>query len=287
MSLALAIPDERGWQAELELEFWARDGRSVLVRRRQFGPLLVQRPFYPEGERTAHVYVLHPPGGVVGGDELHLRVTANPGTHALLTTPSAAKLYRSTAKVAKVVNTLCVHDGAIVEWLPAETLAFDGARVDLSTRVELARGGVFVGWEVIGLGRPAAGERFVTGNLSQRFEIWRGGGRTGTDEPLFIERARYAANAPALHEPWGLGNAPVSGVLVALPADASALDAVRGAAPAEPSSIFSATLIEDALVVRVLTSGTEAARACLEAAWRALRPMVVGRPACPPRIWKT
>jgi urease accessory protein len=281
MSLALSVSSERGWSAELELEFEARGGRTVLTRRSHRGPLLVQRPFYPEGNGTAHVYVLHPPGGVVGGDELRLRVDANQGTHVLVTTPAAAKLYRSMGRVASCHTNLHVREQAIVEWFPGETLAFDGARVDLCTRVQLLPGAVFVGWEIVGLGRPACNERFTSGKLSQRFEIWRG------DEPLWIERGRYAGDAAVLREPWGLGAAPVSGVLAALPADASTLDAVRCAGAANEASIFSATLVGETLIARVLATGTAEARVCLEAAWRALRPNIVGRPACAPRVWKT
>src|SRR6185436_12298059 len=95
MDQSARIASESSWRAELELEFERRGGKSVLARRSHHGPLVVQRPFYPEGPRTAHVYVLHPPGGVVGGDALAVRVIANPLSHVLLTTPAAAKLYRS------------------------------------------------------------------------------------------------------------------------------------------------------------------------------------------------
>jgi urease accessory protein len=218
---------------------------------------------------------------VVGGDELRVRVEAGQGTHALVTTPAAAKLYRSLGKVARCHSTLHVREQAIVEWLPGETLAFDGARVDLRTKVQLAPGGVFVGWEIVGLGRPACNERFAAGKLAQRFEIWRG------EEPLWIERGRYAGDAAVLREPWGLGAAPVSGVLAAVPADANILEAARSAVVAGKDWTFSATLLEQTLVARVLSKSAAQARTCLEAVWRALRPAVVGRPACAPRIWKT
>src|SRR5262245_10241542 len=89
-----------GWEASLDLKFAARGARTVLARRASVGPLVVQRPFYPEGG-VAHVYLVHPPGGVVGGDQLRLSVLAEEGAHALLTTPAATKFYRSDGRVAR------------------------------------------------------------------------------------------------------------------------------------------------------------------------------------------
>jgi len=79
-----------GWHAALELGFAAASGATRLARRKHRGPLVVQRPFLPEGPGVAHVYVLHPPGGLVGGDELTLDVEVDAGAHALVTTPAAS-----------------------------------------------------------------------------------------------------------------------------------------------------------------------------------------------------
>src|SRR6186997_1917605 len=92
---ALPSPIVSAWTAELELSLARQGDRTVIERRRQRGPLLVQRPFHPEADGTCHVYVLHPPGGIVGGDELTLTVNARPEASALLTTPAATKLYRT------------------------------------------------------------------------------------------------------------------------------------------------------------------------------------------------
>ncbi len=87
---------------------------------------MVQRPFYPEGG-TCHVYLLHPPGGVVGGDQLELQVQSEPGSHALITTPAATKFYRAGPHPHSLLQqNLQVRD-ATLEWLPQETIVFDGA----------------------------------------------------------------------------------------------------------------------------------------------------------------
>src|SRR5580765_6083218 len=80
-----------GWQAELALRFAHRGARTVLASRHQRGPLMVQRPFYPEADGVCHTYVLHPPAGIVGGDQLNLSVTLEAGAHALITTPAATR----------------------------------------------------------------------------------------------------------------------------------------------------------------------------------------------------
>jgi urease accessory protein len=281
MDLASGVAPERGWSGTLELELGRRDERTVLERRSHRGPLQVQRVFHPEGPATAHVYVLHPPGGVVGGDELTVRAKVSAGAHALLTTPAATKLYRSPAKLARVENVLHVRTGAILEWLPGETLAFSGAHAELSTRVELEPGGVFMGWEILGLGRPAAGERFTAGKLTQRFELWRGA------EPLFIERGRYDAAGAVLDQRWGLGGHSTCATFAAWPAGETLLEAVRDGVTAEGGAVFAATLVGQVLVVRALASGTAEARSALSAAWRVIRPELVGLAACEPRVWKT
>ena len=81
--------------AELTLRYEKRDGRSVITQRRHYGPLLVQKPFYPEGDVVCHSIIVHPPGGIVAGDRLAIHVTLESGAHALITTPGATKWYRS------------------------------------------------------------------------------------------------------------------------------------------------------------------------------------------------
>jgi len=94
---------QTGWQAHLSLGFSRRGNQTVLAERRQYGPLTVQRPFYPEG-MPCHLYLLHPPGGVVGGDELDVQIKVEPEAHALLTTPGATKFYRSAGPQSKVTQ---------------------------------------------------------------------------------------------------------------------------------------------------------------------------------------
>lgn len=272
-----------GWAARLELGFRARGTHTVLSHRRHVGPLQVQRPFYPDGERACHVYILHPPGGVVGGDTLAIDARVERGAHALLTTPAAGKFYRSAGAHAQLEQQLVVDDQAWLEWLPQETIVFDGARAASRTRVTLTGAAGFIGWEILCLGRPAAGEAYTHGAFVQRFELWRDGA------PLWWERNALRGAAPALRAPWGLAGKSVVATLVAVGRAARALPALRACLNSmEPGAgEFGVSQLRDVLVCRYLGNSAEQARAGFIAAWRLLRPALWNIAAIPPRIWST
>ncbi len=271
-----------GWSARLEIGFELVAGRSAVVRKRHRGPLAVQRAFYPEPDGLAHVYLLHPPGGIVHGDELQLDVDVGAGARALITTPAATKFYRSAGRVARQTQMLRVRSGATLEWLPQETIVYGEARVRTETRVELEPGGVFCGWDIVCLGRAASGDHFAAGQLQQAFEIWQGG------RPLWVERSRFDANEPVRRAAWGLGGRSVFGTFVCASRNPAAVEAVRGAAlPTTNGEFFSVSQTREAIVCRYLGDSTERARTLFARAWAVLRPLVLGRAANPPRIWLT
>lgn len=272
-----------GWRGELRCRFALRGSRTVIAAREHRGPLLVQRAFYPEPTGVCHVYLVHPPGGIVGGDRLRFEATLEPESTALITTPAATKLYRSVGAVAEQHTLLRVTDGAQLEWLPQETIVYNGARAEISTRVELSGSAAFLGWEMVCLGRPASGERFGQGHLRQRFEIWRG------QQPLWIERSEYTGDDPALLEPWGLNGLPVFATLVATIAPTEALITEireRLSACTAPGRCV-VTGLDGLVLCRYVGPWAETARAHLMEAWRVLRLALLGRPVCVPRIWNT
>lgn len=272
------------WKASLALAFSASAGTTRLVRRGQHGPLLVQRPFFPEGGKVCHAYILHPPGGIVAGDALNLEIEVEEGAHALVTAPAASKIYRSDGRVSSQMQTVRVAAGGVMEWLPPEAIFFDGARSHWKTRIELSGNAVFMGWEILCLGRPACGERFRTGFCRQHFELWRDG------RPLVLERARLG---PGVFEAtWGLRGASISAALFATspaltPGSAPALLQELRGLPVREGTFASASVVSDVLVFRFLGNAVESARILFEQAWRILRPVIAGRPACAPRIWST
>ncbi len=277
-----AAGETDGWLGELSLGFERRGAATVLAHRRHRGPLTVQRPFYPEGPAVCQVTLLHPPGGVVGGDCLHLTATLAPGTQALITTPAAAKVYRSAGPTAEQRQDLQIAAGAALEWLPQETILYSGARLRSCTRVALAPGAGFLGWEIACLGRPHCAERFETGAGLIALELWE------ADAPLFIERGRYAGGENLLAAPWGLAGQPVVGTWLALDAPAELTDRLRAAlAQAADPAHWGVSRLPRVLVLRYRGPSAAEARALFVHAWTLARPAVLGRAAHPPRIWAT
>jgi urease accessory protein len=241
--------------------------------------LVVQRAFYPEGDGTCHLYLLHPPGGLASGDELRVEAEANAESRVLLTTPAAGKVYRSSGAAARQTQVLRVAARACLEWLPQETIVFAGARVELTTAVHVEPGARFTAWEVLCLGRPAAGERFERGECLTRLEVHRRG------RPLLVERGRYRGGSELLSAPWGLAGYPVYGTLVAT-AEPGWRDAVRASLAGKTEGRTAVTEFNGLLIVRCLERHGEAARRTLMHAWQALR-RAQGRSTVMPRIWRT
>ncbi|MFP6655053.1 MAG: urease accessory protein UreD [Myxococcota bacterium] len=268
-----------GWRAELALHFAPRGPRTLLKSKRQSGPLTVQRAFYPEGDRVCHVYLLHPPAGIVGGDDLRVHIELDKGTHALLTTPGATRWYFSRGIYAQVQQIATVADGATLEWLPQETLISDGAYARLLTKINLEGNARFCGWEILGLGRPALREAFEHGSIDFRLEIYRDG------RPLLLERQRSGQNGLP-----GLGDNTACATMTMTGCDAATLEASRKCLLETPESslaICASTLIGDVLIVRGIAPRCEPLTQVFRNLWTKLRPLSFGRPASSPRIWNT
>ncbi|MEQ6917255.1 urease accessory protein UreD [Halomonas aquatica] len=274
----------RHWAASLDLAFEPRDGVTRMTRARHLGPLRVQRPFHPEGRQGAcHVYLLHPPGGLVSGDALTVTARVGAGAHALLTTPAANKLYRADSHgVAWQQHThLDVAAEGVLEWLPQETLAFDGSRGEQRTTISLSETSRCLGWEVMALGRPASALPFASGCIEQRFHLTRNG------RPLWIERQPLDPGHPRFSGRWGQGGATVQATLwaVGLEDEPGAVDALRDNLPMTPR--WAVTVRHGVLLLRYLGNERNEAWHLCRQAWEILRPRLIGLPAHTPRIWLT
>lgn len=278
----------RRWAAHLKLGLAHREengqGVTRLVTRQHQGPLRVQRPFYPEGrDGCCHVYLLHPPGGLVSGDALHIEAELAPNAHALLTTPAANKLYKADSHGVHWSQTtaLKVAPGATLEWLPQDTIAFDGSRGQQSTEIALQGDARCLGWEVLVLGRQAGDLPFVQGQLDQRFALTRDG------RPLWHERQLMEPQHPRFKGHWGQGSASVQATLwcVGLSAPDQAINALREALPASPR--WAVSHRQGVLLLRYLGHDRNEAWSLCQQAWCCLRPLWLGLPAQIPRIWLT
>jgi len=272
--------DLRSWRAELALRYELRDGRTVLTQRRHEGPLVVQKPLYPEGDAVCHTIVVHPPGGIAGGDELHVHAHAGPSAHVLLTTPAAGKWYRSTGPWAQQRVVLKVESAARVEWLPQETILFDRARADIETHVDLAPDAIFIGWDTLCLGRAGSGERYMDGECRLHTRVTRAG------KLLWFERALIAAGGLFCNSPIGLDGRTVCGTLLAVGPN---VGGIMSACRAERAAVGATgvTQVPGLLVARYLGDSSEAARTYFQRLWKHIRPALTGRAAHEPRIWKT
>jgi len=272
----------RRWNARLEVGVAMRGGASVAVHRRHSGPLRLQKPLYPEGPGVTHLLVVHPPAGIAGGDRLEIDIDVGAEAHALVTTPGATKWYRSDGARAHQDVDLAVARGACLEWLPQESIVFDGADIDASTRIACERGATCIGWDIVVLGRLASGERFERGAIRQDLTL-SCDGRT-----LWRERARLGGGDAMLGSPVGWNGHAVAGVLWAWGATLPDrdLELCRGATMARPDAGI--TVLGDGLVVaRALSDSAESVRALFHELWTIIRPAMTARRATMPRIWAT
>lgn len=149
--------------------------------------------------------MLHTAGGIVGGDRLSLRANLLPQTQALVTTAAAAKVYRSNGQAAYQDTQLTLTEGTCLEWLPQDTIIFDGAVYRQDLRVDLAPGAVWLGWDVTRLGRSARGEKFLSGVWQSHIEVWQG------DRLLWLDPQQIIGGSEMLDSLHGLAACPVIG----------------------------------------------------------------------------
>ena len=268
------------WHASLALRVRDAGGRSLLASEHR-GPLRVQKALYPEGDTPCHAVLLHPPGGIAGGDALELNVEVQSGAQALITTPGAAKWYKANGRRASQHVRLDIAGG--LEWLPQEAIVFDAADVRSSIDIALHGDGRMLGWDIVVLGRAAAGERFRQGLFAQTIRLRIDG------ELQWVERTRIRGDDPLLVSPTGHAGRHVFGCLWAVGEvfDDATMEHLRKTL-AETAPVAPLTRLSPRLVVaRALGANTQSVRAALTNVWAAVRPVLFNRPAVPPRLWST
>ena len=279
----------QGWAASLRLDV-AWDGQSTRPTHREHaGPLRLQKLLYPEGPKRCHAIVLHPPGGVVGGDTLAIKINAGNQSQILLTTPGAAKWYRSPDQPSLQTIQLRIQRQACVEWLPQEAIVFDQANTRWDTQVDCAdETSSVIGCEVIMLGRASRGERFTQGQLGNRFCIRRGGKVLYQEQWLLRGGDERMANVQGLSSHSCFGQMWAVAPLAQLQQSRTILQETLlvpqlGLAP----QIGASLLPQGVLIIRAIGEGPEFVRNQLDACWRLIRQIIVGSDAIAPRIWST
>lgn len=267
------------WHASLELAYAWRDGVTVPSLRRHQGPLRVQKHFHPEGPAVCHHIIVHPPGGIAGGDALRIAVEAGAGAQALITSPGAAKWYRGAGEATLDVR-LTLADAAVLEWLPLETILYSGAHCAIRNRIDMTGSAQLLFADVLCFGRPGSGERFDQGRWRQTGEIRRDG------RLLWCEQSCVAGDDPLLDAAAGLAGATVMGSLLwaGRPLPAELHEAILALPMAGRAG---ATQLPELWSARCLCDSVEEAQRWLRAVWSLLRPALLGRAAVSPRIWAT
>ena len=281
-----ARPGAMGWCARLDLHY-RRDGEATRARDRHEGPLRVLKALYPEGPGICHHVLVHPPGGVAGGDELHLDLHLEPCAHALITTPGATRFYRSDGPTALQHARLRLDEGARLEWLPMETLAHPGCRADNRVCAELAPGAEMLGWDVLALGLPASGQPFDGGWFRQHLEVpgvWIERGRIDSDDRVLLDSPVGWAGHRVLATMW-LG----SGTPLAPARREALLEAAHQCIESQAlrASAGVTAVQRRVIVLRALTDGVEPAMELLRQVRAAWRERAWDLAAEAPRIWRT
>ena len=177
------------WHGSLALHY-TRDGERTIAHDRHDGPLRVLQRLYPEGPGICHNILVHPPGGLAGGDVLDIDVRLDANTHALITTPGAARFYRSDGAPAVQRAKLHLAAGARCEWLPLETIAYADCIGENHLQLTLEPGAQAMGWDILALGLPAAQQAFSSGSYLQHLELqghWLERGRIDGKDQLLLD----------------------------------------------------------------------------------------------------
>lgn len=282
-----------GWHAHLQLHY-TRDGDRTTALDRHHGPLRVLQRLYPEGDAICHHVLVHPPGGVVGGDVLALQADLDAGSHAVITTPGATRFYRSDGALARQQVQAGVATGARLEWLPMETIAYRGCQVHNSLQFDLAPGAQMLGWDVLALGLPAAGAPFDAGRFRQAITLpglWQERGLVDGSDSLLLHGPLGLAGHSVAASLWLAEGGAAAGAPQALDRSRTEalLDAARSLVDASPLAATAGVSAPHAnlLVLRALGHRVEPVMALLQAVRGAWRQLHWGLQPHPPRVWRT
>ncbi|WP_431095444.1 urease accessory protein UreD [Polaromonas aquatica] len=272
------------WNASLALDYTHQAGKT-LAHFRHNGPLRILQSLYPEGDAICHNVIVHPPGGLVGGDTLDLTFTAAPGAHGLVTTPGATRFYRSAGEPALQRTQLDLQAGARMEWLPLEAICYSGCLAENRLTMTLAPGAELIGWDVTALGLPAASLPFESGSFRQHIEV----------PGVWLERARMdASDTLLMNSPLGMAGHRcvaslffVAGSKLERNRRQQALDCAREVIGAHSLSATAGATSPDGqvVVVRVLSPVVEPAMALLKQVWQTWRTQLWQLAPSTPRIW--
>jgi urease accessory protein len=272
------------WRAELKLDY-TRESQGSVARYLHQGPLRILQSLYPEGNQICHNVLVHPPGGLVGGDTLDIQVSVAKGAHGLVSTPGATRFYKSGGHPALQQVVAHVSDQARLEWLPLEAIAYNDCEATNRAVFHLAPGAELITWDVTALGLPSSDQSFTQGHFQQHLEI----------PGVWLERGNIQGNdARWLNSPLGLAGQKCFASLVfacgspiAPERVERALEAARSLIEAHPLKLQAGITCAhpQVIVMRVMSPLVEPSMDLLKQVWACWRNTLWQLPSEPPRIW--
>jgi len=278
---ALAAP-ARWADGAAEIGIDAARGETRLRHLYQSDPCRVLFP-RPAAGAAFEAAIVTTSGGVVGGDRLRIALDAGECARATVTTQAAEKIYRSTGRDAEIAVTVEAGAGAALEWMPQETILFEGARLRRTTLIDAAPDARLLTGEIVVFGRLARGERFATGLLHESWRV-RTGGKLVWADALHLD----GDIAARLDRPFAFGGATAVATAIYFGPDAvSLLDAARRMLPSHDGCEAAASCLGPLLVVRFLGRDAAALREGYSGFWSTFRSRALGFPENLPRVWQT
>jgi len=272
------------WHARLQLDYRLEADRTV-ARHQHSGPLRILQSLYPEGDGVCHNVLVHPPGGLVGGDTLDISVTVATGAHGLITTPGATRFYKSAGDLALQRTQLTLEKGARLEWLPLEAICYNACQAENRLTMDLAPGAELMGWDVTALGLPGANLPFETGRLQQHIEmpgLWLERGLIDAADPLLLNSPLGLAGRRCLASIFFVAGSPVE-----RNRRQAALDVAREVIDAHPLAATAGATSPNTqvIIVRALAPLVEPAMDLMKRIRAVWREHFWQLPAANPRIW--
>jgi urease accessory protein len=272
------------WRADLKLDY-TLESQHTVVRYLHQGPLRILQSLYPEGDQICHNVLVHPPGGLVGGDTLDIQVTVAEGAHGLVSTPGATRFYKSGGHPALQQVVAHLADNAKLEWLPLEAIAYNDCEATNRAIFNLAPSAELITWDVTALGLPSSDMAFTQGHFQQHLEI----------PGVWLERGNIRGEDTRwLNSPLGLAGSKCLASLVfasgsAIDSDRTtqALEAAREVIESHPLRLQAGITCAhpQVIVLRVMSPLVGPTMDLLKKVWAVWRHTLWALPSTPPRIW--
>lgn len=266
---------KKKWLASLKLVFKNKNKKTFLYKKTHKGPILVQKEFYPE--KICHVYIIHPPGGLVSGDKINISVKLKKLSQALITNPSSTKFYRSyNNNISVLKQKFYLEQHTSLEFLPQSNIFFADAILNVENHFFIDKNVKLFAWDSFCFKKTIENKRvFGSGSCITNLQIWK------NNIPLLNEKTRILNGDLSIL----LKRYYFVSTIIAIPGNNDLLKLIYSIN--YKNCIIGSTLLDDLLIIRMLNTNNINMQKTIYQIWRILRPRIIGAKACKPRIWNT